>query len=94
MALTRNGVTLQGSVLGPILFVVYIDDIDTCIGLSEGIISKFADDTKVAKVVKDNKTAAEMQDTINNLEIWAEKWGMKFNTKRCTRYFSTKNKDV
>ena len=24
-----------------------------------------------------------MQDTINNLEIWSEKWGMKFNTKKC-----------
>ena len=74
---------VQGSVLGPILFVIFIDDIDTCLGPREGIIPKFADDTKVAKVVKDDQTAKEMQDTISNLEKWCEKWGMKFNTLKC-----------
>ena len=74
---------VQGSVLGPILFVVYINDIDTCIGTKEGIMSKFADDTKVAKVVKDTKTAAEMQEVMQNLETWCEKWGMVFNIKKC-----------
>ena len=44
---------------------------------------KFADDTKVAKVVNDSKTAAEMQDIINKLETWCSDWGMTFNVKKC-----------
>ena len=65
------------------MFVIHIDDIDICISHKEGIIPKFADDTKIAKVVKDSETAAEMQEIINNLEKWCETWGMQFNTKKC-----------
>ena len=63
---------VQGSVLGPISFVIYINDIDTCIGRNEGIVSKFADDTKIAKVIADQKSAAEMQEVIDNLETWCK----------------------
>ena len=74
---------VQGSVLGPILFIMFIDDIDTCLMNHSGFISKFADDTKLAKVVKDAETAAEMQIIIRNLEEWCKTWGMDFNIKKC-----------
>ena len=48
-----------------------------------GIAPKFADDTKIAKVVNDLQTEQEMQSIINELELWCEKWGMQFNVKKC-----------
>ena len=83
---------IQGSVLGPILFLIYINDIDQCIGQKEGILSKFADDTKAAKVVNNSHTAAEMQEVIQNLETWCKTWGMCFNEKKCCiLHFGKKN---
>lgn len=70
----------QGSVLGPILFLVYVNDIDE--GLS-CIISKFADDTKIANTVLSNEQAEEMQINLNTLSNWAKTWQMSFNTDKC-----------
>ena len=44
---------------------------------------KFADDTKVAKIVKNTKTAKEMQDIIDRLVTRSKDWGMAFNVKKC-----------
>ena len=74
---------VQGSVLGPILFIIFINDIDLCLGDFEAFMSKFADDTKIAKIVNDNSTAAEMQTIISRLEEWSIKWGMQFNASKC-----------
>ena len=51
----------QGSVLGPILFIVYINDIDNVATLID-ILQKFADDTKGAKCVQNDNDAEILQD--------------------------------
>ena len=70
----------QGSVLGPVLFLVYINDIDEGV---TGIISKFADDTKIANTVASNDQVKEMQNNLDRLSEWGQTWQMNFNADKC-----------
>ena len=81
---------LQGSVLGGILFNIFIDDID--LAVIEALIRKFADDTKMAMVIQKIKDAEEMQRNLDRLCLWAEKWKLEFNTKKCkVMHFGARN---
>ena len=73
----------QGSVLGPILFIIYINDIDGCIEDIIALLLKFADDTKVIKRISTVADNLALQDVINNLMAWARKWQMSFNVGKC-----------
>jgi hypothetical protein len=74
---------VQGSVLGPCLFIIFIDDIDLCVKLIRCILMKFADDTKVAKSITRKEDADLLQVIIDNLCEWCKKWGMSFNVGKC-----------
>ena len=75
----RSGV-LQESVLGPILFTFFIDDIDEDV-LCE--ISTFADDTKIASRVSTLNDIRSMQRTLEKLVDWANRWDIEFNVNKC-----------
>ena len=70
----------QGSVLGPILFLVYINDLEEGV---TGNILKFADDTKLFRKTKEIGDKQKLQDDIDNLVRWSEKWQMLFNFGTC-----------
>ena len=70
----------QGSVLGPILFLVYINDLEEGV---TGKILKFADDTKLFRKVKEIGDKQNVQDDIDKLVKWSEKWQMLFNFGKC-----------
>ena len=72
----------QGTVLGPVLFIVFIDDIDEAASLLD-FMNKFADDTKGLKSIENVEDCEKMQQTLDKLCSWANKWGMKFNVKKC-----------
>ena len=57
----------QGSVLGPILFLVYINDLEEGV---TGNILKFADDTNFFRKVKENGDKQKLQDDIDKLSKW------------------------
>ena len=70
----------QGSVLGPILCLVYIDDLEEGV---TGNILKFADDTKLLRKTKEIGDKQKLQDDIDKLVRWSEKWQMLFNFGKC-----------
>ena len=70
----------QGFVLGPILCLIYINDLEEGV---TGNILKFADDTKLFRKVKDIGDKQKLQDDIDKLVKWSEKWQMLFNFGKC-----------
>ena len=70
----------QGSVLGPILFVIYINDILDNID-SNGLM--FADDTKIFRLISSKGDSERLQNDIESLEKWSSKWELKFNSEKC-----------
>jgi hypothetical protein len=72
----------QGSVLGPILFLIFINDLDMETPMVE-IVRKFADDTKVGNGAKTMKEREDMQEALDKLSSWADRWGMEFNVSKC-----------
>ena len=67
----------QGSVLGPLLFLVYINDLEINI---KSNVKFFADDTMLYSVVKDPaQTASELNHDLDVIQKWAYQWKMVFN---------------
>ena len=66
----------QGSVLGPLLFVIYINDLDENLG---GTVSKFADDTKIGGIMDSEESYLGLQWDPDHLGQWADEWQMEFN---------------
>ena len=85
----RSGV-VQGSSLGPTLFLIYINGIsctvndgESALELTSSILSLFADDTKWGRCVDTVEDTERFQGEINRLELWSRTWQMQFNTSKC-----------
>ena len=70
----------QGSVLGPMLYLIYINDLENCI-VSK--ISNFADDTKLCYSSRHPDEVLELKEDLNRLVDWANTWQMNFNIDKC-----------
>ena len=78
---TKSGIP-QGTVLGPTLFLIYINDFPSCI---DNDVSIFADDTTVYTIglpINQNATAISLTADLNNADLWARIWGMLFNADK------------
>ena len=67
----------QGSVLGPLLFLIYINDLERNI---KSNIKLFADDTMLFSIVKDPTISANnLNHDLDIIQQWAYQWKMEFN---------------
>ena len=83
----------QGTVLGPVLFLVHIRNIS--MNLSEATsASSFADDTRIQRGVSSTVDCSDLQADLQLVYSWAEKVNMKFNSTKfeCIRYWADQTK--
>ena len=71
----------QGSVLGPVLFLTYINDLPEA--LDDIMIRMFADDAKLAKVIVSPEDVTVLQQNINKATEWSETWSLQMNSIKC-----------
>ena len=88
--LVTSGVP-QGSVLGPTLFIYFINDLPSVTSCPNKI---FADDTKAHKGIKSPNDNELLQNAINAMVDWSEKWQLGFNGQKCAMLHLGKNNPV
>lgn len=70
----------QGSVLGPLLFLIFINDITSNI---DSQIRLFADDCVIYREIDSSEDSLKLQVDLQQIEVWCNKWGMSLNYSKC-----------
>ena len=71
----------QGTVLGPLLFLAYINDLPDSVKHSQTRL--FADDSLIHRNIKSNQEQKLLQKDLDALASWENKWQMSFNASKC-----------
>jgi hypothetical protein len=71
----------QGSVLGPLLFLIYVNDIESSVN---NTIAMFADDSKIGNSAQNEAERQSLQNDLDKLTSWSQRWQLPFNTDKCS----------
>ena len=74
---------VQGSVLGPLLFLLYINDVATIVNDKYCKCQLYADDVKLYTIVESNEDASMLQMKLSDLCSWSEQWQLSISTHKC-----------
>ena len=80
----------QGTILGPTLFLLYVNDIPNVVTSS---IKMFADDTKIYREINNAEDTLALQSDLDCLENWTRSWQVKFNPQKCETMRITHKQD-
>ena len=78
----------QGSVLGPILFLIYVNDLPEIV---TSTVKLFADDTKIYRKIQNTHDSEELQRDLDKLMNWSQRWQLPFNMGKCSILHLGKN---
>jgi len=70
----------QGSVLGPLLFAIYVNDLPEVV---QSLLFLFADDTKLFRSIVSDLDVAQLQADVDNFLIWTKNWLLNINNSKC-----------
>ncbi|CAB4010630.1 Hypothetical predicted protein [Paramuricea clavata] len=83
----------QGSIIGPLLFVFFINDLPEFIP-NQSKTALFADDTKLYRSISSISDYESLQRDISSLNYWSQNSNMKFNTLKCKVLAITRKKRI
>ena len=76
----------QGSVLGPLLFLLYINDLEEAVLYSE--LNVFADDVALYKEIETSKDCDLLQEDLNSVYFWSDRWQLRLSPPKCEALLS------
>ena len=71
----------QGSVLGPLLFLIYINDLPNCV--QNSVCRLFADDCILYQRIRSSQDSDKLQADLDQFQKWESTWLMEFSTSKC-----------
>jgi hypothetical protein len=73
----------QGSILGPMLFTYFINDMSKCLNNKDNNVFLYADDSKLYNIIRDVDDCIKLQHDLDKLTKWCSIWGLTFNAGKC-----------
>ena len=80
----------QGSILGPLLLLVYVNDIPQI--TTSSYVALFADDTKCYRAIRTTEDVKHLQCDLDGINEWCQTWRMNLNQSKCGLISVTRNR--